>query len=243
MTAQLRSELRKVRTTRAAAGILGVAAALTLLGVFLEGYTNGLGELAGEDQQRTLLGAGAAAGLFATIAGVMLVTAEHRYGTIRPTLFVEPRRRVVLAAKLAVGAIGGLLYGIVCIALSVAVGLAILAVRDVDPVLSGAETVAIVIGVAAAGLLGAMFGVAVGTLFRNQVGAIVAVLVYAFLVNTLVFSAVPAVGRYLPGKASDALAGQPGSDLLAPWAGAVVAIAWLVVFVAAAAIRDERSDV
>ena len=101
MTAQVSSELLKVRTTRTAALLLLAAAGLTLLGVFVEGIFSALAELAVEDQQRTLLGAGSSgAVLFATFAGLIAVTSEFRYGTIRPTLLVQPRRRVVLAAKL-----------------------------------------------------------------------------------------------------------------------------------------------
>ena len=54
-----------------------------------------------------------------------------------------------------------------------------------------------------------MIGVAVGALIRNQVGAIVALAAYAFAVDAVLFAAAPSVGRYLPGKAGDGLAGRP----------------------------------
>jgi ABC-2 type transport system permease protein len=243
VTAQLRSELLKIRTTRTVATILAMSAGLTLLGVLIEGPSSELSDLVGQDQQRMLLGAGAVAGFFATMAGVVLVTAEFRYGTIRPTLLFEPRRRVVLAAKLVAAALAGIVYGALCVGLSVGVGLAVLVMRDVDIALTAGETIAIVVGTIAASVFAAMLGVAVGTLIRNQVGAIVAVVAYAFVINTLVFAALPGVGRYLPGKAGDALAGQPGEDLLAPGVGAVVVASWLLAFVAFATLRDARSDV
>ena len=88
-----------------------------------------------------------------------------------------------------------------------------------------------------------MLGVAIGTLIRNQVGAILAVVAYAFLVDALLFAAVPSVGRFLPGKAGDALSGQPVEHLLAPLLGAAVLVAWTVALVALATVRDDRSDV
>ena len=88
-----------------------------------------------------------------------------------------------------------------------------------------------------------MLGVAIGTLIRNQVGAIVAVVAYAFVVDALLFASVPSVGRYPPGKAGDALAGRGVEHLLAPGPGAAVLIAWTLAFVAAAAARDAHSDV
>ena len=45
----------------------------------------------------------------------------------------------------------------------------------------------------------------------------------------MLFAAVPSVGRYLPGKAGDALAGQPVEHLLTPGLGAAVLVAWTLV--------------
>lgn len=243
MSGQLSSELLKLRTTRMAGLLLLAAAGLTLLGVFVEGASASAAELAGDDQQRTLLGAGSSAVLFATLVGLLTVTSEFRYGTIRPTLLVQPRRRIVLAAKLTAAALAGVVLTLVCIALSLAAGLAILAVRGVERVPSGADLIALVAGAIAAAALSALLGVAIGALIRNQVGAIVAVVAYAFLVDATLFAATPGVGRFLPGKAGDALAGQPVDHLLSPGAGALALIAWTLAFVLAATVRTERSDV
>jgi ABC-type transport system involved in multi-copper enzyme maturation permease subunit len=223
--------------------ILLAAAALTLLGVFIEGLSSTLTKLAQEDQQRTLLGAGSAGVFFATLAGVTTVTSEFRYGTIHPTLLFEPRRRVVLLAKLAAAALVGVLFGVVCVGLSVGVGRAILAARDVNVALTGSDALALVFGTIAATVLGALLGVAVGTLIRNQVGSIVAVVVYAFVIDALLFAAVPSVGRYLPGKAGDGLSGQGVEHLLTPGVGAAVLGAWTLAFIAIASLRNARSDV
>lgn len=88
-----------------------------------------------------------------------------------------------------------------------------------------------------------MVGAAVGMLIRNQAGAIVAVAAYALVVDAVLFAAAPSVGRYLPGKAGDALAGLPDEHLLAPGVGAALLLAWTVAFVVAATLRNDRSDV
>ncbi len=244
MIDQLRSEFLKMRTTRTTALLLLGAAALTLLGVFVEGLSPKLDKLAQEDTQRTLLGAGASGAVFfATLAGLVAVTSEFRYGTIRPTLLFEPRRRVVLAAKLAAAALAGILFAVICLALSFGAGLAILAARDVNVALTDAHTLALVFGTVAAAALSAMLGVTVGALIRNQVGAIVAVVAYSFLVDAVLFATVPSLGRYLPGKAGDALSGRPVEHLLAPGPGAAVLVAWTLAFVAVATVRNDRSDI
>jgi ABC-type transport system involved in multi-copper enzyme maturation permease subunit len=243
MTAQLRSELLKLGTTRTALWLLLAGAAVTLLGTCVEGFATTVADIAKEDQQRTMLGAGSVAVFFATLAGLLVVTGEFRYGTIRPTLLFEPRRRVVLAAKLLAAALLGLVFAIVYVGLSVGAGRAILRVRDVDAALTGSQTAGLVAGTVAASFLGGMLGVAIGALIRNQVGAIVALVAYAFLVDAVLFAALPSVGRFLPGKAGDALAGQPAEHLLAPGVGAAVLLAWTLAFVAAATLRTERSDI
>ncbi len=245
MTAQVHSELLKIRTIRTVAVLLLVAVALALLGVVLEGRAATLAELATEDTQRTLIGDFGASNavLLSTFVGLLLVTSEFRYGTIRPTLLFEPRRLVVLAAKLAAAALTGILFGVVCVALSFGAGLAVLAARDVDLALTGTHTLVLVFGPIAASALTAMMGVAIGALIRNQVGAIVALFVYSLGVEAVVFAAAPSVGRYLPAQASSGLGGMPDANLLAPGLAGVVVVAWALAFAAAAVVRTERSDV
>jgi ABC-2 type transport system permease protein len=243
MIDQLRSELLKLRTTRTLAALLLAAAALTAFGACVEGLSPTLAKLAQEDTQREMFGAGITAVLLATVAGLVAVTSEFRYGTIRPTLLFEPRRRVVLAAKLATAALVGVLFALVCVAVAFGAGFAIVAARGVDVALTSGDAVAIVLGTIAASALSAMIGVALGTLIRNQAGAIVALIAYVVAIDAALFAALPTVGRYLPGKAGDALAGRAVDDLLAPGIGAAVLAAWTLAFVVAASVRSDHGDV
>ena len=243
MTRQLDSELLKLRTTRAVAALLLAATALTLLGACVEGLSPGAAELAAPDTQRSMFSAGVTAILFSTLAGLLAVTSEFRYGTIRPTLLVQPRRRVVIGAKLAVGALVGAAFAVACVAVAFAAGRAILAVRGIDLALAGGDVAPLTLGTVLGAVLGGLIGVAIGALIRNQVGAIVAVAAYAFAVDAVLFAAAPSIGRYLPGKAGDGLSGLPDADLLAPGAGAAVMAAWTLAFVVAAAWRTDHTDV
>ena len=244
MINQLRSELLKMRTTRTVAALLLAAAGVTLFGGCVEGLSHAVSDLRDESTQRSLFSAaGSSVVLFATLAGLITVTNEFRYGTIRPTLLFEPRRHVVLAAKLLAAAFTGVLFAVICVSVSFGAGLAILAGRNVSVVLTSTHTLALIVGPVVVSGLGAMLGVAIGTLIRNQVGAIVAVVVYAFVIDLTLFSAAPSIGRYLPGKAGDALAGLPTAHLLSPSLGAVVFASWTLVFLTAATVRNDRSDI
>lgn len=146
MTAQLRSELLKWRTTRTLIVLLLVAIGLTLLVACVEVLSHNVHKLAQEEEQRTIFStAGGVVVLFAALAGLISVTAEFRYGTIRPTLLLEPRRRVFLAAKLAAAALAGAVVAVGCLAASWGTGLALLSVRNVDIVLSSSHGITIVV--------------------------------------------------------------------------------------------------
>jgi ABC-2 type transport system permease protein len=118
MSHQLRSELLKLRTTSTTVVLLLAAGGLTLLAVFLEGLSPTVTDLAKENAQREMFSAVTSAVLFATFAGVIAVTSEFRYGTIRPTLLIEPRRRTVLGAKLITAALTGVGIGVMCVGIA-----------------------------------------------------------------------------------------------------------------------------
>ena len=84
------------------------------------------------------------------------MTNEFRYGTIRPTLLFEPRRRVVLAAKLAAGGTRGIFLAVACVAVSFGAGLALLSARDVEIALTWTITLVLVFGTIAASALAAI---------------------------------------------------------------------------------------
>jgi hypothetical protein len=244
MSEQLRSELIKVRTTRTVAIFALVAVALALIGSLAEGLSPTPDVLAQEDTQRRMIASAATNGAFlAMFVGLLMATNEFRYGTIRPTLLFEPRRRLVLAAKLIVAALVGVLLGALCVAVAFGAGLTVLAARDVDFALTDTHTVLVAFGPIATSALGAMFGVTVGALVRNQIGALVILAVYSLSIDALLFYAVPSVGRFLPGQAGNALSGMPDEELLAPGVAGAVLIAWMLLFVAAARVQFQRSDV
>jgi ABC-2 type transport system permease protein len=210
MREQLHSELLKIRTIRTMAAFLLAVVALTLLAVLSEGLSADVAELASEDAQRTLIGDYGASTvvLLSAFVGLLLVTGEFRYGTIRPTLLFEPRRRVFLAAKLVAAAVTAILFAAVCVALSFASAFVVFALRDVDWALTGTHALVLVAGPIVASALTAMLGVTVGALIRNQVGAIIALALYALAVEELLFSVAPSLGRYSPAQAASALGGD-----------------------------------
>ena len=111
MIAQIRAELLKIRSTRTTVGLILGMVALILLFTLLTGLLSHPSGLASKEDQRQLLSLSSIAGVFSALAGVLLVTSEYRYGTIRPTILFNPARSYVLTAKVIVGMLAGLAFG------------------------------------------------------------------------------------------------------------------------------------
>ena len=125
MTAQIKAELLKIRSTRTAIGLILGMIALILLITLLTGLLSHPSGLTGKEDQRTLLNISSFAGVFSALAGVLLVTSEYRFGTIRPTILFNPVRSHVLTAKVVAGALAGIAFGVLGEAIGWAVGYAI----------------------------------------------------------------------------------------------------------------------
>src|SRR5580700_8952931 len=113
MIAQIRAEMLKIRSTRTTIGLLLGMVALILLLTLLTGLLSHPAGLMGKENQRELLSLASIAGVFSALAGVLLVTSEYRYGTMRPTILFNPVRSHVLTAKIVAGALAGIVFGVV----------------------------------------------------------------------------------------------------------------------------------
>ena len=97
----MRSELRKMRTTRTSLGLLLGLVALIVFGVVAGSFGSGVRARALRENQSELVGNGSFAAVFAALIGVMAMTSEFRHGTIRATFVFTPYRQLVVAAKVA----------------------------------------------------------------------------------------------------------------------------------------------
>jgi ABC-2 type transport system permease protein len=243
MTAQIKAELLKLRSTRTTIALILAMMALILLITLLTGLLSRPSSLMGTENQRELLGVSGLAGVFAALAGVLLVTSEYRFGTIRPTLLFNPIRSRVLGAKVVAGALAGIAFGVLGEAIGWAVGYAVLGGRSITIVLGSGDILLLTFGGLAGVALWGAIGAGLGTIIHNQVGAIIALLAWGFVVNNLLFGLAPSVGRFLPDRASDALMGFRQHHLLAPGPGAIILIAWAAAVAVVGIALTIRQDI
>jgi ABC-2 type transport system permease protein len=243
MIAQTKAELLKIRTTRTTIGLILGMIVLTLLLTLLTGLITHPSGLASKEDQRSLLSVGSTAGVFSALAGVLLVTSEYRFGTIRPTVLFNPVRSHVLGAKVIAGALAGFVFGVLGEAIGWAIGYVILDGRGITVVLSSSDVLLLVLGGLAGVALWGAIGTGLGAIIHNQVGAVITFLAWGFVVDNLLFGLVPSAGRFMPDRASDAMMGLRVHHLLSPGAGAVILIAWTTALAAAGIALTARRDI
>jgi ABC-2 type transport system permease protein len=246
VSAQLRSELRKLRTTRTSLGLLLGLVVLILFGV-IAGAFGAEADLSQLDNQRELVGNGAFAAVFASLVGVLAMTSELRHGTIRATFLVTPNRTRVVVAKALASLLAGVAFGALGVGLALGVGVALVRARGYDVLLSSGDVRRLVLGTIVMSGLWAALGVGLGALVHNQVLAIVGLFVWVFVVEVLVLEYLPGAGRFAPGAAGTAMTGSTVGDsstqvLSAPAGGAVLA-AYAAMCVLAGVVATNRRDV
>jgi ABC-2 type transport system permease protein len=243
MIAQIRAELLKLRTTRTTIGLIIAMIALILFFTLLDGLLSHPSGLASAEDQRELLSVSSFTAVFAALAGVLLVTSEYRYGTIRPTILFNPVRTRLLAAKVVAGALAGLAFGILGEAISWALGYAILDGRGITVVLGSGDILLLTLGGLAGAALWGAIGAGLGAIIHHQIGAVIALLAWGLVVDNLLFGLAPSVGRFMPDRASDALMGLRVHHLLSPGAGAVILISWAAALAAVGIALTARRDI
>ncbi len=240
---QLRAELLKIRSTRTTIGLLLGLVALALLFTILTCTLSPTSQVLTENNQIGLLSFGSIAGVFAALAGIMLFTSEYRFGTIRPTFLFNPSRNRLFATKLVAGALSGLAFGVIGEGLVFSIGILILKLRNVPIAMTGSNMTQLIVGAVVGAVLWGAIGVAVGAFASNQVGAVISLLAWGFVVENLVFGFLPKVGRFLPVHASDSMMGTIQDKLLPGDVGTLVVIAWVLVLSVAGIALLRRRDV
>jgi len=271
MIATIRSEVLKLTTTRlwwvlalVMVGYVGFTAALL---AFLFGALGDqlatqpdAPQLSPEAIAPVVYSAVTAVGyVFPLILGTLAVTSEVRYQTLTPTFLTQPRRGRVLSSKLVVLAVAGAVFGLIGLLASVGLGAPILAATGSGAALDDSDTWALAGRIVIAMALWAVIGVGIGSLIQNQVAAIVVVLAFTQFIEpilrfgTSIWDWTAAVGRFLPGAASDALVGSSiftsfggGGGTVPPlewWQGGLVLLAIAVVLSIAGYLTAWRRDI
>lgn len=168
------------------------------------------------------------------VVAALLVTGEYGGGTMSPTLLGVPRRAPVLVAKAAVVGALALVLGLVAGAISFGVGAVVYGDKTTVSLFHD-DLWRVVLGFPLTLLVTALFALGLAAVVRHTAAALGTVIALVVVL--------PSVVGALPGKASEWVAMlMPGGwsfhsvllangddEVLGPWAGFGVSIAWTAV--------------
>jgi ABC-2 type transport system permease protein len=268
VTAALRAELRKLLSTRmwwllgivmfGYMGFLGLVMAFSLTNdpASVGGGLGTVTVLDGLTIARTVYTLGVSLGyVFPLVIGALSMTGEFRHKTITSTLLAEPRRGIVLGAKLVVGAAVGAAYGVIGTAGAVVGGLPFLLTKGDGAHLGDRGVQSDLLFSVLAIAIWCVIGVGLGTLLPNQIASVVVILAFTQFVEPILRIGLVAVDalegaqKFLPGAAAEALAGSSlysstgMLSLLDRGWGAVVLLAYAATFALLGRYTTLRRDV
>jgi ABC-2 type transport system permease protein len=239
------AELLKLRTTRSFWGLagatLGLVVLITVLTLALDSH------LGSEHDVRSLLSTAGSSGFLLLVLGVVFSAGEYRHGTIASTLLVTPDRLRVSASKALACAAAGLGVGLVIAAVTAIIALPWLSAKDVHT-LSAGQLFGLFLGGILYTALACALGAGVGSLLRNQVAAVVVVLVLFFVIDPAVTALAEGYTKYSLAGLGVTLSGGPAGDvgtgeLLPFWLAALLWSAYTAVLVVGAAVLTSRRDI
>jgi ABC-2 type transport system permease protein len=237
------AEWLKLRTTRLLYGSIPAAVALSFAAVagavLSAGSAADLESITGIRDTLSVTGTGA---ILVLVVGIIISAGEYRHGTAADTFLTTPRRNQVAAAKLTLGTAVGLAAGIISSLACLGVASLLYNVEGATFPFGDTEVWAILAGTLGYTTLFAILGVALGVLIRNQVLAISAALAWIAVIEHTLVTIVPAVGKWLPVAAGQAMVRTNLDDLLSPLAGTAVLTAYAAVIAAAGIRAAARRD-
>jgi ABC-2 type transport system permease protein len=240
MTRLLSGELIKLRTTRTAIGFGAAGLLLALAATLLSILT---GDLISLEQKRDALNFGGGIGILFLLFGAVGATGEFRHRTLAPAVLIAPDRLRLVLARIGAYKLAGLAFGLVIAIVVLGIGLALMG-GEPGPELQGSDYVKLGVGGLLDVVLAAAIGVGVGTLVRNQVAAVIGLLVWLTIAEPLTGLISDNIVNYTLGSNLDRVGrGFAPSDEPSWGVSILVLVAWAVVACGIGAVVDRRRDV
>src|SRR5262249_49337399 len=131
------------------------------------------------------------------ILGVLIVTNEFRHGTASSTFLVTPKRYPALLGKVGVALLAGVLAALAFVVVNAGLSVPLLSGRGAQMPSAG-EFAEVYAGVVISFALLCAFGLGVGALIRNQIGAIIGAIAFFFILSPLPELLPGSIGEYFP---------------------------------------------
>lgn len=245
MTRLIRSEFRKLTSTKLPWAFLGVLLVIAAINAFaviagtdMDGTKTFISTAA---DQQSLMAFAANAFMITGLFGAMAVAREYGNHTVVPTFLASPRRhRAVLAQLVAVGGAGALL-GLAGAGLIVTAVALSLPTTDYGFLVSAENVVRIVAASGFTGAAGALLGAGIGAVVRNTGGAVTGAVLVLIIAPPLIVQLASDTASWMPSVLSSVLSGTAADVTVAAALAAIAA--WACIPAVIGLIAVQRRDV
>jgi ABC-2 type transport system permease protein len=245
MTRLIRSELRKLTSTKLPWAFLGVLVVIAALNAFVviagTDMDGSKAFIATAADQQSLMAFAANAFMGAGLFGTIAVAREYGHHTVVPTFLASPRRhRAVVAQLTAVAGVGGILsvIGAGLTVTAIALGLT---TTDYGFFVSAGNVLRIIAASGFAGATGAILGAGIGAVVRNVGGAVTSAVLVLIIAPPLIVQLFNGSASWMPGILANVMSGT-ATDVATPAALAALA-AWAFIPAMIGFIAVQRRDV
>lgn len=230
MSNLIRSEIRRLTTTRmplAFLVVLGAMAALNAAIVAWGADADGSQTfLSTSLDQQSLIAFSANSIMIAGLFGATAVARGYGHGTVVHIFLATPRRLRAQLAQFAAVALGGALLGLAGVAFTAGAVAAVLPTTDYGFLISTSDMIRLLAASSFAGVAGALLGGGIGALVRNTGGAVTGAVLALIMAPPLVVQISSGAADWIPPTLANVLSGVTNevSTLtsmfaLACWAG------------------------
>lgn len=241
----IRSEIRKLTSTKMPWAFLGVLVAIAAINAFaviagtdMDGSKDFIST---EADQQSLMAFAANAFMGAGLFGAIAVAREYGHGTVIPTFLASPRRHRAVIAQLVAVALGGAVLSFVGAGLTVIAVAVSLPTTEYGFLVSGAHVAQILAASTFVGAAGAVLGAGIGAVVRNVGGAVTTTVLALIVAPPLVVQLANDTASWMPSVLANVLSGV-GTEVGVAAAVAAV-VAWALVPAAVGLVFVERRDV
>lgn len=241
----VRSEIRKLTTTRMPIAFLAVLAALAALNAALvvwgadaDGTQTFLSTAA---DQKSFIAFSANSIMIAGLFGATAVARGFGHGTVVHAYLASPKRHRAVLAQITAVALGGAAMGLAGSLMTAAAVAATLPTTEYSFLVSVDDMVRLIAASSFAGMVGAVLGGGIGAVVRNTGGAVTGAVLALVIAPPLVVQIAAGAGSWIPPTLANVTSGV-SSEVALP--AAIVALAcWAGIPALAGFVSIMRRDV
>ncbi len=227
----IRSELRKLSSTKMPLAFLGVLASIAAINAFavvvgtdMDGSKTFIST---EADQQSLMAFAANAFMGSGLFGAIAVAREYGHRTVVPTFLASPRRHRAVLAQLIAVALGGAVLSFIGAGMTiVAIALA-LPTTEFGFLVSAGNVTEVLASSTFTGAAGAVLGAGIGAVIRNVGGSVTTTVLALIVAPPLVVQLANGTASWMPNVLANVLAGV-GDEVSRPAAIAAM-LAWAAV--------------